>query len=314
MGQALFPPPSIFLFPDFEFEYKARRLFPPPRHRNIFLAQRGQNEGDEGRERERETTNCAIFPRPFFPLNQKDAGATGKAGDANITFIATRVIKRNKFLVVRCLLYLFTFFMALRSSLFLPSLSLLRLFPIQEESSIVATLINMKFNSIARSRFSSFLFFFFSFLSIFFHSKLKETQRENVYQTSYAKLHRITSFPFVPIILYRFVNCFLTNNFPPSFFFFSYEASKFSIQAIHSSVSIIFPCPTLEEKELLLQPAPPLRAIQGIVPLDSIRGAKWFDRSMNNKLTKGRIIDAGGLRAGIIELLLGGGGGGRRHG
>lgn len=225
MGQALFPPPSIFLFPDFEFEYKARRLFPPPRHRNIFLAQRGQNEGDEGRERERETTNCAIFPRPFFPLNQKDAGATGKAGDANITFIATRVIKRNKFLVVRCLLYLFTFFMALRSSLFLPSLSLLRLFPIQEESSIVATLINMKFNSIARSRFSSFLFFFLSFLSIFFHSKLKETQRENVYQTSYAKLHRITSFPFVPIILYRFVNCFLTNNFPPSFFFFFLRSS-----------------------------------------------------------------------------------------
>lgn len=30
---------------------------------------------------------------------------------------------------------------------------------------------------------------------------------------------------------------------------------------------------------------------------------------MNNKLTKGRIIDAGGLRAGIIELLSGGGGG-----
>lgn len=31
---------------------------------------------------------------------------------------------------------------------------------------------------------------------------------------------------------------------------------------------------------------------------------------MNNKLTKGRIIDAGGLRAGIIELLSEGGGGG----
>lgn len=164
MGQALFPPPSIFLFPDFEFEYKARRLFPPPRHRNIFLAQRGQNEGDEGRERERETTNCAIFPRPFFPLNQKDAGATGKAGDANITFIATRVIKRNKFLVVRCLLYLFTFFTALRSSLFLPSLPLVP--PFVPNSRGIEYCCNAHKYEIQFNR--SFAFFFLSFFFPFF--------------------------------------------------------------------------------------------------------------------------------------------------
>lgn len=39
-----------------------------------------------------------------------------------------------------------------------------------------------------------------------------------------------------------------------------------------------------------------------LVPLDSIRGAKWFDRSVNNKLTKGWIIEVGGLRAGLLNF------------
>lgn len=151
----------------------------------------------EGRERET-TRELHDISSTVFSTELEGRGATGKTGDANITFIATRVIKRNKFLVVRCLLYLFTFFMALRSSLFVPSLPRTPFVPNSGgiEYCCNAHKYEIQFNRSLRSRFS-----FLSFLFIFFHSKY-ETWGGNVYQKKGKTLREITSNHFRLFVLY----------------------------------------------------------------------------------------------------------------
>lgn len=182
----------------------------------------------EGRERDNELHDISST---VFSTELEGRGATSKTGDANITFIATRVIKRNKFLVVRCLLYLFTFFMALRSSLFVPSFPRTPFVPNSGgiEYCCNAHKYEIQFNRSLRSRFS-----FLSFLFIFFHSKY-ETWGGNVYQKKGKNLREITSNHFRLFVLY-YTLCKLffkkmdasCKNLSPSFFFFFYKVTKSS--------------------------------------------------------------------------------------
>lgn len=104
------------------------------------------------------------------------------------------------------------------------------MFPIQEESSIVATLINMKFNSIARYVLVFLFFLFFSFFSIP-STKLEE---EMFTKKKGKTLRKITSNHFHLFVLY-YTLCKLffkktdasCKNLSPSFFFF-YKVTKSS--------------------------------------------------------------------------------------
>lgn len=103
------------------------------------------------------------------------------------------------------------------------------MFPIQEESSIVATLINMKFNSIARCVLVFLFFLSFLFFSIP-STKLREEMFTKKKEKLYAKLHRIIFVCSYYII--RFVNCFLKKWMHPVriflHFLFFYKITKSS--------------------------------------------------------------------------------------
>lgn len=105
------------------------------------------------------------------------------------------------------------------------------MFPIQEESSIVATLINMKFNSIARCVLVFLFFLSFLFFSIP-STKLREEMFTKKKEKLYAKLHRIIFVCSYYII--RFVNCFLKKWMHPVriflHFLFFYKITKSSIR------------------------------------------------------------------------------------
>lgn len=105
------------------------------------------------------------------------------------------------------------------------------MFPIQEESSIVATLINMKFNSIARCVLVFLFFLSFLFFSIP-STKLGEEMFTKKKEKLYAKLHRIIFVCSYYII--RFVNCFLKKWMHPVriflHFLFFYKITKSSIR------------------------------------------------------------------------------------
>lgn len=105
------------------------------------------------------------------------------------------------------------------------------MFPIQEESSIVATLINMKFNSIARCVLVFLFFLSFLFFSIP-STKLREEMFTKKKEKLYAKLYRIIFVCSYYII--RFVNCFLKKWMHPVriflHFLFFYKITKSSIR------------------------------------------------------------------------------------
>lgn len=119
--------------------------------------------------------------------------------------------------------------MALRSSpLSAPSLCLLRIQ--EEQSSIVATLINMKFDSIARC-------VCFSFLFLLLLVPTYETLQTEIFTNKGENLReKITS-----------------NHFPLFVYAFSLPTSN---SKIHRSVSIIFPSP-LSSKRSYHDPLPP---------------------------------------------------------
>lgn len=110
------------------------------------------------------------------------------------------------------------------------------MFPIQEESSIVATLINMKFNSIARCVLVFLFFLSFLFFSIP-STKLGEEMFTKKKEKLYAKLHRIIFVCSYYII--RFVNCFLKKRMHPVriflHFLFFYKITK-SLTRFRSSI------------------------------------------------------------------------------
>lgn len=125
------------------------------------------------------------------------------------------------------------------------------MFPIQEESSIVATLINMKFNSIARCVLVFLFFLSFLFFSIP-STKLGEEMFTKKKEKLYAKLHQIIFVCSYYII--RFVNCFLKKRMHPVRIFLHFslflQSNKIfdPIQVIYSSISIIFPCPAIVQR------------------------------------------------------------------